>query len=126
MATATIHTLWRRAATAVSLALPSTSSQRALTSSAALFPSSASCLTSGRRPIISTWTALAPTTSSSSSSSSSSSLIPSSSSPSWFRGVLSGVLARFSSTLKKRRSKMNKHKLKKRRKLLRNKNAKNL
>lgn len=45
----------------------------------------------------------------------------------WPAGGLFGSLwARFSSTLKKRRSKMNKHKLKKRRKLMRNKNKKNL
>lgn len=39
---------------------------------------------------------------------------------------LGSLWARWSSTLKKRRSKMNKHKLKKRRKLMRNKNKKNL
>lgn len=41
-------------------------------------------------------------------------------------GWLGSLWARWSSTLKKRRSKMNKHKLKKRRKLMRNKNKKNL
>lgn len=41
-------------------------------------------------------------------------------------GLFGSLWARFSSTLKKRRSKMNKHKLKKRRKLMRNKNKKNL
>lgn len=41
-------------------------------------------------------------------------------------GLFGNIFARFSSTLKKRRSKMNKHKLKKRKKLMRNKNKKNL
>ena len=38
----------------------------------------------------------------------------------------SDVIKRWSSTMKKRRSKMNKHKLKKRRKLMRNKTGRNL
>ncbi|EWM23883.1 protein of unknown function DUF1713, mitochondria [Nannochloropsis gaditana] len=125
--TAALRTWWSRLATptsSMSMSLTSQSSIRALYSSPRMSPTSVaskSSIVGGSWQASSLFSTLPAYTKTIRS------LPPSPGQPSsWFGHILSGLLKRCSSTLKKRRSKMNKHKLKKRRKLMRNKNKKNL